>query len=68
VVATASREETVKFSRTIGAATHTVNHREDIVKQVEELKLDVLIKYVFIAHTPTSRYLVQNVENLLRGI
>jgi len=57
VVTTASREETIKFSKDIGGATHTVNHREDIVKQMEELKLDVPIKYVFITHTPTSGYL-----------
>ncbi|KAF3039707.1 hypothetical protein E8E12_004055 [Didymella heteroderae] len=57
VVTTASREETVAFSKDVGAATHTVNHREDLVKQVEELKLDVPIKYVFITHTPTSGYL-----------
>jgi zinc-binding alcohol dehydrogenase family protein len=57
VVTTASREETVKFSKEVGMATHTINHREDIVKQVEELKLEVPIKYVFITHTPTSGYL-----------
>jgi zinc-binding alcohol dehydrogenase family protein len=57
VITTASREETVKFSKDVGAATHTINHREDLVKQVEELKLDVPVKYVFITHTPTSGYL-----------
>ncbi|KAL1602945.1 hypothetical protein SLS59_004600 [Nothophoma quercina] len=57
VVTTASREETVKFSKDVGGATHTVNHREDLVKQVEDLKLEVPIKYVFITHTPTSGYL-----------
>jgi zinc-binding alcohol dehydrogenase family protein len=57
VVTTASREETVRFSQDIGRATHTVNHREDIVQQVRDLKLDVPIKYVFITHTPTSGYL-----------
>ncbi|KAL0933491.1 succinyl-synthetase subunit [Colletotrichum truncatum] len=57
VVTTASREETVKFSKYVGGATHTVNHREDLVKQVENLKLDVPIKYVFMTHTPTSGYL-----------
>ncbi|KAJ4991213.1 succinyl-synthetase subunit [Stagonosporopsis vannaccii] len=57
VVTTASRDETVKFSKDVGGATHTVNHREDLVQQVEELKLDVPIKYVFITHTPTSGYL-----------
>ncbi|TDZ26764.1 Succinate--CoA ligase [ADP-forming] subunit alpha [Colletotrichum orbiculare MAFF 240422] len=57
VVTTASRDETVEFSKTVGAATHTVNHHEDIVAQVEALKLHVPIKYVFITHTPTSGYL-----------
>jgi zinc-binding alcohol dehydrogenase family protein len=57
VVTTASRDETIKFSRETGGATHVVNHREDIVKQIEELKLEVPIKYVFITHTPTSGYL-----------
>jgi zinc-binding alcohol dehydrogenase family protein len=57
VVTTASRDETVKFSTDIGGATHTVNHHEDIAKQVEDLKLNVPVKYVFITHTPTSGYL-----------
>ncbi|KAF3051236.1 hypothetical protein E8E11_008604 [Didymella keratinophila] len=57
VVTTASREETVAFSKDVGGATHTVNHREDLVKQVQALKLDVPIRYVFITHTPTSGYL-----------
>ncbi|KAF2996256.1 hypothetical protein E8E13_004240 [Curvularia kusanoi] len=57
VITTASRKETVEFSKNIGAATHTVNHREDLAKQVEELKLDVPIKYAFITRTPTSGYL-----------
>ncbi|KAJ4339604.1 hypothetical protein N0V87_003044 [Didymella glomerata] len=57
VVTTASRDETVEFSRDVGGATHTVNHREDLVKQVSELKLSVPIRYVFITHTPTSGYL-----------
>ncbi|KAF2658696.1 quinone oxidoreductase [Lophiostoma macrostomum CBS 122681] len=57
VVTTASREETTKFSKEVGGATHTVNHREDIVKQIHDLQLAVPIKYVFITHTPTSGYL-----------
>jgi zinc-binding alcohol dehydrogenase family protein len=57
VITTASREETVKFSKDTGRATHTVNHREDIVQQVRDLELNVPIKYVFITHTPTSGYL-----------
>ena len=57
VVTTTSREETTSFSKEVGAATHTVNHREDIVKQIQDLDLAVPIKYVFITHTPTSGYL-----------
>lgn len=57
VVSTASRDETVEFSKEVGGATHIINHREDLVKQVEDLELDVPIKYVFITHTPTSGYL-----------
>jgi zinc-binding alcohol dehydrogenase family protein len=57
VVTTASRDETIKFSKEIGGATHVINHREDIAQQIDALKLDVPIKYVFITHTPTSGYL-----------
>jgi zinc-binding alcohol dehydrogenase family protein len=57
VVTTASREETVNFSKDVGGATHTINHHEDITEEVEKLKLDVPIKYVFITHTPMSGYL-----------
>ncbi|PVH97000.1 GroES-like protein [Periconia macrospinosa] len=57
VITTTSREETSRFSKDVGGATHTVNHREDIVKQVEDLKLHVPVRYVFITHTPTSGYL-----------
>ncbi len=46
VITTASRPETKEFSKSIGA-THIVNHREDLVKQIEELKLDVPVKYAF---------------------
>jgi NADPH:quinone reductase-like Zn-dependent oxidoreductase len=52
VVTTTSRAETTEFSRKMGA-THTVNHREDIVKQIEDLKLDVPLRYVFITHSTT---------------
>ncbi|EMD64042.1 hypothetical protein GGP41_006499 [Bipolaris sorokiniana] len=57
VVTTASRDETVKFSKDVGGATHTINHHKDISAEIEKLKLDVPIKYVFITHTPTSGYL-----------
>ncbi|KAK0363962.1 hypothetical protein LTR94_013011 [Friedmanniomyces endolithicus] len=59
VITTTSREETTKFSKEMGA-THTVNHREDIVKQIKDLKLDSPIKYVFITHTPADKYIVDS--------
>lgn len=59
VVTTTSREETTAFSKEMGA-THTVNHREDVVKQVQELKLDPPIKYIFITHTPAAKYIVDS--------
>jgi len=43
VIATASRDETIKSCKKMGA-THVINHREDLVKQVAELNLDVPIK------------------------
>ncbi|KAF2084171.1 quinone oxidoreductase [Saccharata proteae CBS 121410] len=52
VVTTTSRPETTAFSKDMGA-THTVNHHGDIVKQIEELQLDVPIRYVFITHSTT---------------
>ncbi|EMD88404.1 hypothetical protein COCC4DRAFT_149913 [Bipolaris maydis ATCC 48331] len=57
VVTTASRDETVKFSKDVGGATHTINHHDNIPTEIEKLKLDVPIKYIFITHTPTSGYL-----------
>ena len=56
VITTASRPETTSFSREMGA-THTVNHREDIVPQIRALNLSVPVRYVLITHTPTSGYL-----------
>ncbi|KAH6695698.1 chaperonin 10-like protein [Plectosphaerella plurivora] len=47
VVATASRRETMEKCKQNGA-THVVNHKQDLVTQVEALKLDVPIKYVYI--------------------
>ncbi|KAF2119219.1 quinone oxidoreductase [Lophiotrema nucula] len=61
VVTTTSREETTAFSKQMGA-THTVNHREDIVPQIRDLHLNVPIKYIFITHTPTSGYLAPAAE------
>lgn len=52
VVTTASRPQTVQFSQQMGA-THVVNHREDIVSQIADLRLDVPIKYCFITHSTT---------------
>ncbi|KAK4553380.1 hypothetical protein LTR86_009437 [Recurvomyces mirabilis] len=57
VVTTTSREETTAFSTEMGA-THTVNHREDIVKQIQDLNLATPIKYIFITHTPSDKYII----------
>lgn len=62
VITTTSRPETTEFSKKLGA-THTVNHREDIVKQIKDLKLDVPLKYVFITHS-TTPYLAPAAEVL----
>ncbi|KAI2468287.1 quinone oxidoreductase [Annulohypoxylon bovei var. microspora] len=64
VVTTASRPETVAFSRKMGA-THVVNHREDIVKQIRDLNLpaDVPLKYAFIT-SRTEQYLFPIAEVL----
>ncbi|GMG07586.1 unnamed protein product [Aspergillus oryzae] len=43
VITTASRPETIDFTNKMGA-THVVNHRKDLKKQVDELQLDVPIK------------------------
>ncbi|KAJ4026301.1 hypothetical protein NW752_001240 [Fusarium irregulare] len=47
VIATASRNETIESCKKMGA-THVINHREDLVKQVADLKLDIPIKYIYI--------------------
>ncbi|KAF4442461.1 7-alpha-hydroxycholest-4-en-3-one 12-alpha-hydroxylase [Fusarium austroafricanum] len=47
VVATASRQETISSCKKMGA-THVINHREDLVQQIENLKLNIPIKYVYI--------------------
>lgn len=43
VITTASRPETVEFTKKMGA-THVINHRLDLKKQVDDLKLDVPVK------------------------
>ncbi|EKG16544.1 Alcohol dehydrogenase superfamily zinc-containing [Macrophomina phaseolina MS6] len=55
VVTTASRPETQRFSRSMGA-THIVNHHEDLPSQIAALNLPVPIKYVFITHR-TEQYI-----------
>ena len=62
VITTTSREETTEWSKSMGA-THTVNHREDIVEQIKALKLEVPLKYVFITHS-TAPYLKPAAEVL----
>lgn len=57
VITTASRPETTEFSKSMGA-THVVNHREDIVRQIRDLDLPegVPLKYAFIS-SRTEQYL-----------
>ncbi|GLB05689.1 hypothetical protein AtubIFM57258_000978 [Aspergillus tubingensis] len=55
VITTASRPETIQFTKDMGA-THVVNHREYIVDQLEKLNLDVPLKYIFITHS-TDQYM-----------
>lgn len=43
VITTASRPNTIEFTKKMGA-THVLNHREDLEKQVQELNLDVPLK------------------------
>jgi zinc-binding alcohol dehydrogenase family protein len=54
VVTTASRDETVKFSKSMGA-THVVNHREPLAAQIRDLHLEYPIKYIFIT-SRTEQY------------
>lgn len=43
VITTASRPETVDFTKQMGA-THVLNHRDDLEKQIQNLNLDVPLK------------------------
>jgi NADPH:quinone reductase-like Zn-dependent oxidoreductase len=43
VITTASRPETIAFTKAMGA-THVINHRKDLRPQIKELNLDVPIK------------------------
>lgn len=61
VITTTSRAETTDFSKSMGA-TQCVNHGEDIVQQINDLKLEVSLKYVFITHTPTSKYIADTAK------
>jgi zinc-binding alcohol dehydrogenase family protein len=55
IISTASREETRNFCKEMGA-THIINHHDDIVKQINELNLNVPLKYAFITHTTVEEY------------
>jgi NADPH:quinone reductase-like Zn-dependent oxidoreductase len=46
VITTASRPESVDFTKSMGA-THVLNHRNDLEKEIQNLKLDVPVKWVF---------------------
>jgi NADPH:quinone reductase-like Zn-dependent oxidoreductase len=43
VITTASRPESVDFTKKMGA-THVLNHREDLEKQIQKLNLSVPVK------------------------
>ena len=45
VITTASRPESVQFTKQMGA-THVLNHRQDLERQLQGLHLDVPLKYV----------------------
>ncbi|KAK4696154.1 hypothetical protein P7C71_g1709, partial [Lecanoromycetidae sp. Uapishka_2] len=47
--------ETQDFTREMGAA-YVVNHREGVQKQIKDLDLHLLLKYIFIIHS-TDAYL-----------
>jgi NADPH:quinone reductase-like Zn-dependent oxidoreductase len=51
VITTASRPETIDFSKSMGA-THIINHREDLEAQVADLHLDVPLKLVSVLTLP----------------
>ncbi|KAF4551520.1 Zinc-binding dehydrogenase-like protein 24 [Elsinoe fawcettii] len=57
IITTASRDETKQFTTEMGA-THVINHREDVVKQIKDLKLQQPLKYIFIT-SRTEQYLSQ---------
>lgn len=64
VITTASRPETVAFSKEMGA-THVVNHREDIVGQIRGLELpgDVPLRYALVT-SRTEQYIAPIAEVL----
>ncbi|KAI0843487.1 quinone oxidoreductase [Hypoxylon sp. FL0890] len=64
VITTASRPETAEFSKQMGA-THVVNHRQDIIKQIRDLNLpaDIPLNYAFIT-SRTEQYLFPIAELL----
>lgn len=57
VITTASRPESVDFTKQMGA-THVLNHREDLEKQIQKLNLDVPVKWVLI---PIPRWYVTDI-------
>lgn len=65
VITTASRPETEAFSRAMGA-THVVNHRQDVVRQIRALGLpeDVPLKYALVT-SRTEQYIAPIAEVLV---
>jgi zinc-binding alcohol dehydrogenase family protein len=55
IITTASRDETRKFTKEMGA-THVIDHHKNIQQQIAALQLNVPLKYAFITHTPVGEY------------
>ena len=49
VITIASRPEIQEFTKDMGAI-HVINHQEDLKPQIDALKLDLPLKYIFITH------------------
>ncbi|KAI4860458.1 quinone oxidoreductase [Hypoxylon rubiginosum] len=64
VITTASRPETIAFSKKMGA-THVINHRKDIVQQIKDLNLpeDIPLRYAYLT-SRTEQYLKPAAEIL----
>lgn len=59
VIVTASRDETIKHAKSLGA-THILNHHKDLKPQLEKQGIDA-VKYIMICHS-TPEYIEQACE------